>query len=197
MNIIMDVFQGWYKDGTNGTRDYRALSALYMVLRLGIASELILVFLFQFKTPHNSLEWTLPCAVHIGLGCFYLVAKPYKKNWMNVVDGLVLVLLGLCIGIILVYDDYVLLLNFLLSTLPSIVAVGYLIYRLFKRLKFATLRRLRNHFNTTHQAFDEGSFIERRLVQSDDNGSVQVCDETEIHQEECHNDSMLIDYGTF
>ena len=30
----MDVFQGWYKDGTEGTYDYRSLSALYMILRI-------------------------------------------------------------------------------------------------------------------------------------------------------------------
>ena len=29
IQYIMDVFQGWYKDGTEGTRDYRYLSALF------------------------------------------------------------------------------------------------------------------------------------------------------------------------
>ena len=90
--IIMDVFQGWYKDGTNDTRDYRALSALYMILRLIYASECILVFIYSYDTLYNTLVLSVPSVFHISLGCFYLVVKPYKKNWMNTVDGLVLIL---------------------------------------------------------------------------------------------------------
>ena len=38
LHMIMDIFQGWYKDGTEGTHDYRPLSALYMVIRLVFCS---------------------------------------------------------------------------------------------------------------------------------------------------------------
>jgi hypothetical protein len=34
LNFIMDMFQGWYKDGTEGTRDYRSVSALCLLLRI-------------------------------------------------------------------------------------------------------------------------------------------------------------------
>ena len=34
LHIFMDVFQGSYKDGTNGTRDYRYFSALFLFLQL-------------------------------------------------------------------------------------------------------------------------------------------------------------------
>ena len=37
--MIVDTFQGWYKDGTEGTYDYRTLSALYMLLRIGLAID--------------------------------------------------------------------------------------------------------------------------------------------------------------
>ena len=80
LSIFMDVFQGWYKDGTDGTYDYRAFSALYMVFRCCFASEFILVMLFQYDTSVNSIQWTLPSVIHIGLGCFYLIVKPYKKT---------------------------------------------------------------------------------------------------------------------
>jgi hypothetical protein len=34
LHLVMDVFQGWYKDGTEGTYDYRPLSAMYMILKM-------------------------------------------------------------------------------------------------------------------------------------------------------------------
>ena len=39
LNQIMDIFQGWFKDGTDGTRDYRPLSALYLLYRIALSSE--------------------------------------------------------------------------------------------------------------------------------------------------------------
>ena len=42
-HMITDTFQGWYKDGTEGTYDYRPLSALYMLLR--ITQSLVAEFL--------------------------------------------------------------------------------------------------------------------------------------------------------
>ena len=34
LKSVVEAFQGSYKDGTNGTRDYRAVSALYLVCRV-------------------------------------------------------------------------------------------------------------------------------------------------------------------
>ena len=123
--IVMDVFQGWYKDGTNGTRDYRALSALYMILRIGFASEFILVLMFQYQTRYNSFEWSLPSLIHIGLGCFFLTVKPYKKTWMSTIDGLVLILLGMSTIMVTIQDMYTLALVGVLVMIPTVVAVCY------------------------------------------------------------------------
>ena len=41
---IMDIFQGWYKDGTEGSGDYRSLSALYLFYRV------VLSFAYAFQT---------------------------------------------------------------------------------------------------------------------------------------------------
>ena len=32
----MDVFQGWYEDATEGTYDYRSLSAFFLVLPIAL-----------------------------------------------------------------------------------------------------------------------------------------------------------------
>ena len=91
----MDVFQGWYKDGTEGTYDYRPLSALYMLLRM--------VFSFAyFKLMASSTKYDLKLHVFeviVGmlyalLGMMFLAFKPYKLNWMNHIDGNIFLLLA-------------------------------------------------------------------------------------------------------
>ena len=49
---IMDIFQGWYKDGTEGTYDYRPLSPLYMLLRLVLVST---YFVLQRPSEYREL----------------------------------------------------------------------------------------------------------------------------------------------
>ena len=96
LHMIMDTFQGWYKDGTDGTRDFRPLSALYMFLRIGLAIEFLLV-VYVNSHQRESLKWFIAGVVHICLGTIYLVTKPYKKQWMSNADGCILTSLGLLI----------------------------------------------------------------------------------------------------
>ena len=93
--MIMDTFQGWYKDGTEGTYDYRPLSALYMLLRITLLGEFLAIIGKGLKS-RGILKWLITVWFHVLLGSFFLIAKPYKKHWMNIVDGLILILVGLC-----------------------------------------------------------------------------------------------------
>ena len=96
LHMIMDAFQGWYKDGTEGTRDYRQLSALYMLLRIGIVGEYLTVIHLLVQS-RGVFKWYVTGAAHILLGTFHFIFKPYKKRWMNVVDGLLLIIVGSCV----------------------------------------------------------------------------------------------------
>ena len=69
---FMDTFQGYYKDGTSGTRDYRFFAALYLILRMiingylvisaenGILITIVMVFILllfvlqTYKDKHNT-----------------------------------------------------------------------------------------------------------------------------------------------
>ena len=82
--------QGWYKDGTKGTRDYRAVSALYLYLRIGFGGT----FIVLVANSTRILSWCVVGMLHIFLGTFFFIAKPYKKNWMNCVDGMIVFLIG-------------------------------------------------------------------------------------------------------
>ena len=93
LQVVVDIFQGWYKDGTEGTRDFRAVSALYLLLRIVFCSLFILLIFYSCK-PYG---WYVVGISHIFLGVFFLVAKPYKKNWMNYIDGILILWIGVLV----------------------------------------------------------------------------------------------------
>jgi len=89
LHMFAESFQGQYKDGTNGTRDFRMVSAFFLILRI------LIVALFA---PHNWPYWPTSetlCAVFIGSCCFYAIVKPYRLNSGNNVDILILALLAI------------------------------------------------------------------------------------------------------
>ena len=94
LHMIMDTFQGWYKDGTEGTYDYRSLSALYMLLRMALVGEFLTLIVLSPRGS-GSLKWFITGSFHILLGTFFLITKPYKKQWMNIIEGLMLIVIGL------------------------------------------------------------------------------------------------------
>ena len=79
----MDVFQGWYKDGTEGIYDYILLSALYMILRIVLSLAYFKLLILR----EYQLITVLVGLLHMFLGIIFLAFKPYKANWMNYSDG--------------------------------------------------------------------------------------------------------------
>ena len=94
INHIMDIFQGQYKNGTEGTRDCRYFSALYLLLRIGLGCEFVVV---QSTIDYKDIrprEWLVPGIIHVLLGMVLFTVKPYKEKWMSHVDGLIVSLVG-------------------------------------------------------------------------------------------------------
>ncbi len=54
----MDIFQGWYKDGTDTMQDYRSVSDLYLLLRLLIGSVLIAVVM-NSNSDNSTSNWQI------------------------------------------------------------------------------------------------------------------------------------------
>ena len=90
LHLVMDVFQGWYKDGAEGSYDFRSLSALNMILRI--------VLSFTYFKVLVSREYILfEVAVgflYVFLWVIFLALKPYKVNWMNYTDGTITLMLA-------------------------------------------------------------------------------------------------------
>ena len=82
----MDTFQGWYKDGTEGTRDYRFISGLYFLLRIGLVCQLVVMLLMAYSNDLWIWATPVPGISHVLLGIFFFAVKPYKKVYMNHMD---------------------------------------------------------------------------------------------------------------
>ena len=79
LNAFVDAFQGCYKDGTNGTRDYRYFVALQLLIRI--------LFMFCFLVAKNLVAsifiFTVVLGIYITL---FVIAKPYRVAIYNATD---------------------------------------------------------------------------------------------------------------
>ena len=90
LHIFVESFQGQYKDGTNGTHDFRMVSASFLILRI-----LDLVSFLKSHHPSSWISSDLRCVLFVSAACFYAVMRPYKSNFRNNIDFLILILLGM------------------------------------------------------------------------------------------------------
>ena len=88
LHIFADVFQGCYKNRTDGKYDYRYFAAFYFILRIII----LLVMVFNYS---NGIGWPFSVAVLIIGSLLFALLRPYKKNWLNILDSVILASLGL------------------------------------------------------------------------------------------------------
>ena len=128
--LVMDIFQGWYKDGTDGTLDYRPLSSLYMFLRFVIACAYFVVismsnkFIYIFELVVISLGM-----LHVFLGMVFLVAKPYKVKWMSHTDGLLLILFGVFVLTYVFHNRIIYLVGIALGLAVISLSCLYTVYK--------------------------------------------------------------------
>ena len=72
---FMDVFQGTFKDGTNGTRDYRSFSGL-LLLSVSVLCVIFSQTLSSFYYPVATIFILLYCVL-------FIIFQPYKRHCHN------------------------------------------------------------------------------------------------------------------
>ena len=140
LRMFVDTYHGCLKDGTNGTRDYRAVSAVYLVLRVSI------LYLYVRQTEESSNGLTL---IIYGI-LFYLISlllavfKPYKADYMNYCESALLFLLG-CAALVLFlwffypsHSNHVATLLALICLVPQLCLVGYIVFVIIRGKKIVT-----------------------------------------------------------
>ena len=144
IGAFIDTFQGHYKDGTNGTRDYRAASTIHLLV--------IFVIICACAGRHRRyfiLDYIQFGSVVVSL--FYSLARPCKKKYANIIQSLLYALTAFVIFMITSAHSHkhtAVFLHFLLVFLclltPHIVLSIYVIYKVFKRIRLDSylLRKL-------------------------------------------------------
>ena len=78
--IFVELFQGHFRDHTDGGRDFRFVAGLYFIFRL------VMIVLRCLETV-LTITVTLGYIVCVVIGAFFLSVKPYKQNKYNILDG--------------------------------------------------------------------------------------------------------------
>ena len=86
LHMFMESFQGQYKNGTNGTRDFRMVSASFLILQ-----DINRGPIFASTQDDVCPSLKLKCALFVCATGFCAIAKPYK---FNIRDILILVLVA-------------------------------------------------------------------------------------------------------
>ena len=135
LHMFVESFQGQYKDGTSGTRDFRMVSASFLILRIITLPQLF--WRHHYFWSSSELE----CAIFVIASCLFAVLRPYKSNVRNNVDTVMLGLLALLSLAFLTETNYPdtdssaqsILVTTLLLGVPHMVLILYICYVLAKK----------------------------------------------------------------
>ena len=136
LNTFVEVFQGCYKDGTNGTPDRRFFAGMYFVFRVIIFSlHTIPVSLTNYVVLLLSLQFVLTIGAIL-----IIILEPYKVSFYNKLDATVFGILALAYAILLfIYWTFLLTgkipsaglaILFILVLLPLVYMVIFIFFKL-------------------------------------------------------------------
>ena len=140
LNLAIDTFvntyQGCYKDGTNGTRDYRFWSggflAVYMLLLIaGLSADAFV----EVNNTQPVIQSQSAIVSTIALSVAFAVLRPYKSNIANI-TLLALVALAATLNMSLVTVRHKVVYAAIIIgvvSIPHCVFYGYVVYRFYKK----------------------------------------------------------------
>ena len=128
---FVESFHGQYKDGTNGTLDFRMASASFLILRI------LIITTFLNRNYYNSTS-SYQIAMLASVSCFYAIARPYRLNSMTTVDILILFLVEM-LSLVTInstpkHFTYAILILTLLLGVPHMVLTFYICHILAKKV---------------------------------------------------------------
>ena len=185
--IFLDMFQGHFKDGTDGSRDYRALSGIYIILQVLIAT----VFWSSLNRIGEPLidHYYLPTALFL-TAILFSNTHPYKRKWNNyltvinfilmliIVSGFTLIPLGIDPGP--GYKHDILILTIILIV-PHIVLYSYAVYKVAKNLGITNyLRVVLMMPITKFNSIKRFSFLKSRCAHYEQLEGVSQCEESTL-----------------
>ena len=153
--LLMDCFQGHYKNGTTGTYDYRSASSIEFVLRIGVS----IISIHKVGNYRRDIDLSNAAYVLLVVSIFYTLAQPCKKRYKNAIETLLYFAAGVLFILIRTTTlkntlaFHIILLAFLM---PSVIFVGIIIYKVFDF--FGIVRKVK-HFIAEKNLFKKTSSV--------------------------------------
>ena len=133
--IFMESFQGYYKNGTTGTYDYRAASCIGFLVRILVGVVFHIHLSLSDKSRYTNGIITLTSFLLTAVSLFYALVRPCKKHYMNVLESLLYCIAGMLLIITIHNDRFPMhLFNILLTVilLPSIIFAAVIMHKFLK-----------------------------------------------------------------
>ena len=124
LHTFADIFHGCYKNGTNGTRDYRYFAGFYLIFRI--------VFMLEIMFKVNIRILVIASIIGVVISLSFALLRPYRNNWCNILDCCLFALLALWLQLY-VYNVYV-------FDVPDIVLGGLILIPFLYFIVYSTYR---------------------------------------------------------
>ena len=160
-----DVFTGTFRDGSDGSMDFRCFAGLYLLLRI-----FILCF-YYIPSQHSEVILYLETATCLVFGGILMIFRPFKRTITNFANFLIISLLGLMSALCLIGQQKGVLVNLVsLVHIPMIVVFCYFIYWIREKV-ISVYRYYKNSFssNLIHDETTEEDNDDENLIVDNDN----------------------------
>ena len=128
LHTFANAFQGCYKNGTNGTRDYRYFAGFYLLFRI--------VLLAAFISP-SPYMWLILIPFPAVVSLLFAYFRPYKNNLFNIIDCLAFALLALA-SYLIVYvietNSFPIELLYVMGLTPFLDFISFILYKILSRV---------------------------------------------------------------
>ena len=124
LHTFADAFQGCYKNGTNGTRDYRYFAGLYLFFRI--------VMLVAFISCSVCM-WLILVPFSAAVSLLFSLFRPCKNNYFNIIDSLAFASLALTAFLLMIetkVKPFPIQLSYILELIPFLYFVLFVLYKI-------------------------------------------------------------------
>ena len=128
LHTFADAFQGCYKNGTNGTRDYRYFAGLYLLFRIVLLAAFI---------SFIDYVWLILILFPAFVSLLFALFRPYKNNCFNILDCLCFALVALAMFVVEYAENvkpFPMQPVFVIVFIPFLYFISFILYIIFSRV---------------------------------------------------------------
>ena len=130
LHTFADAFQGCYKNGTNGTRDYRYFAGLYLLFRV--------ILLVGSIIQPSAFRWLISIPFPVVISLLFALFRPYKNNCFNIIDCLAFALVASATFLIMytytTHVYYYIQLLYVILLTPLLYFISYILYKILSQV---------------------------------------------------------------